>query len=112
MRINKNDQVLVLTGGNSGKRSRVLSVDKEKGKVTVEGVNVGKKHIRRSKKNPQGGILSMERPVDISNVQVVCPICGKPTRVGARFDAEGAKYRVCKKCGKDINRISPAKKKK
>jgi large subunit ribosomal protein L24 len=111
MRINKNDQVLVLTGGDSGKKARVLSVDKEKDKVTVEGVNVAKKHVRRSKKNPQGGILTIERPVHISNVQVVCPVCGKPARIGIRFDDDGAKYRICKKCGKDINRISPAKKK-
>lgn len=111
MRINKNDQVVVLSGANRGKKSRVLKVDKEAGKVTVEGVNVVHKHVRRSRRNPQGGRLSMEMPIQMSNVQVICPSCGKPARIGVRRDAEGAKYRVCKKCNADLNKIAPAKKK-
>jgi len=118
MRVNKDDQVIVLSGSsrNKGetrdKRFRVLTVDKANGKVTVEGVNVVKKAVRRSRRNPRGGMLSMEMPIAISNVQVVCPKCNKPTRVGARFADDGAKYRVCKKCGADINQIAPAKMKK
>ncbi|MDR0335631.1 MAG: 50S ribosomal protein L24 [Planctomycetaceae bacterium] len=111
MRINKDDQVLVLIGINNGKKSRVISVDRKKSKVTVEGVNVVHKHVRRSRRNPQGGRLSMEKPIAISNVQLICPFCSQPTRVGFRFDKEGVKYRVCKKCKADINIVSHAKKK-
>lgn len=112
MRINKNDQVVVLSGADRGKKSRVLSVDKGKGKVTVEGVNVVHKHVRRSRRNPQGGRLSMEMPIEMSNVQVICPSCAKPTRVGVRFEeSDGAKYRICKKCKADLNKMSPGKKK-
>jgi len=114
MRVNKDDQVIVLSGSsrNKGetrdKRFRVLAVDKVNGKVTVEGVNVVRKAVRRSRRNPRGGMLSMEMPIAMSNVQVVCPKCEKPTRVGARFANDGAKYRVCKKCGADISQIAPA----
>ena len=115
MRVNKDDQVIVLSGSsrNKGetrdKRFRVLTVDKANGKVTVEGVNVVRKAVRRSRRNPRGGMLSMEMPVSMSNVQVVCPKCNRPTRVGARFAEDGAKYRVCKKCNADISQIAPAK---
>ncbi|MDR2706422.1 MAG: 50S ribosomal protein L24 [Planctomycetaceae bacterium] len=111
MRINKGDQVLVLIGRNVDKKSRVISVDKENAKITVEGVNIVHKFVRRSRRNPQGGRLSMEMPISISNVQLICPFCSQPTRVGFRFDKEGVKYRVCKKCKADINIVSRAKKK-
>lgn len=111
MRINKNDQVLVLTGANSGKRARVVSVDKKAGKVKVEGVNVVRKAVRRSRRNPQGGLLSMEMPVPMSNVQLICPSCSAPTRVGVRFAEDGSKFRVCKKCKADIGVIAPPRKK-
>jgi len=117
MRVNKDDQVIILSGasrnkgGARDKRYRVLTVDKEGGKVTVEGVNVVQKAVRRSRRNPRGGMLSMEMPMSASNVQVVCPKCNKPTRVGARLATDGAKYRVCKKCNADISQIAPAKKK-
>ena len=115
MRVNKGDQVVVLSGSSrnragTDKRYRVLTVDKANGKVTVEGVNVVQKAVRRSRRNPRGGMLSMEMPIAISNVQVVCPKCNRPTRVGARFAEDGAKYRVCKKCNTDISQIAPAKK--
>ncbi|MDR2755193.1 MAG: 50S ribosomal protein L24 [Planctomycetaceae bacterium] len=110
MRINRNDQVLVLIGRNNGKKSRVVSVDREEAKVTVEGVNVVHKHVRRSRRNPQGGRLSMEMPISVSNVKLICPFCSQPTRVGFRFDKDGTKYRVCKKCKADINIVSRVKK--
>ena len=118
MRVNKDDQVIVLSGSsrNKGetrdKRFRVLAVDNANGKVTVEGVNVVRKAVRRSRRNPRGGMLSMEMPIAMSNVQVVCPKCNRPTRVGARFAEDGAKYRVCRKCNADISQIAPAKTKK
>ena len=118
MRVNKDDQVVILSGSsrNKGetrdKRFRVLAVDNASGKITVEKVNVVQKAVRRSRRNPRGGMLSMEMPIAISNAQVVCPKCNRPTRVGARFAADGAKYRVCKKCNADISQISPARTKK
>ncbi len=113
MRIRKNDQVLVLTGADGGKRAkrgRVVSVDKKADKVKVEGVNVVRKAVRRSRRNPQGGLLSMEMPIPVSNVQLVCPSCNMPTRIGVRFADDGTKYRVCKKCRADIGVIAPPKK--
>ncbi len=109
MRICKDDTVLVLTGASCGKKARVLSVDKESEKVVVEGVAVVHKHVRRSRRNPQGGRLSMEMPIPMSNVQVVCKSCGKPTRIGAKIEADGSKFRVCKKCGVSISQVSVKK---
>ena len=115
MRVNKDDQVVVLSGASRNKsatrdkRYRVLTVDKAGDKVTVEGVNVVQKAVRRSRRNPRGGMLSMEMPIAISNVQVVCPKCNSPTRVGVRFAEDGVKYRVCKKCSADISQISPGR---
>ena len=111
MRVRKDDQVVILSGASRNKKTprRVLTVDKAGEKVTVEGVNVIQKAVRRSRRNPRGGMLSMEMPIAASNVQVVCPKCTRPTRVGARFAEDGAKYRVCKKCGADISQISPGK---
>jgi len=111
MRICKDDTVLVLTGASRGKKARVLSVDKEAEKVVVEGVAVVHKHVRRSRRNPQGGRLSMEMPVPMSNVQVICRACGKPTRVGAKIEADGTKFRMCKQCGTKISQVSVKKKK-
>ncbi|MDR0390599.1 MAG: 50S ribosomal protein L24 [Planctomycetaceae bacterium] len=111
MRVNKNDMVVVLTGPSRGKRTKVMNVDHEAGKVTLEGVAVVKKHVRKSRRNPRGGQLKLEMAISASNVQVICPKCDTPTRIGARFDEDGAKYRVCKKCKADISQISPKKKK-
>jgi len=111
MRICKDDTVLVLTGANRGKKSRVLSVDKQAGKIVVEGVGVVRKAVRRSRRNPQGGLLSMEMPIPMSNVQLVCRACGKPTRVGARIEADGTKFRICKQCGAKISQLSVKRKK-
>jgi large subunit ribosomal protein L24 len=109
MRVNKNDLVVVLSGPSRGKRTRVTGVNHEAGKVTLEGVALVKKHVRKSRRNPRGGQLKLEMPIPASNIQVICPKCDKPTRVGVRFGEDGAKYRVCKKCQNDISQISPKK---
>ncbi len=109
MRISKNDLVVVLCGSDRGKKSRVIAVDKSAGTVKVEGVRVVHKHVRRSRRNPQGGRLSMEMSIPLSNVQIICPACGKPTRIAVRYSEDGAKYRVCKKCKGDISLVSPAR---
>ena len=110
MRIKVDDIVVVISGDDSGQRGKVLSIDRESGKLSVEGVNKVYKHVKRSQKNPQGGRLSKEMPIPISNVLLYCQSCAKPTRVGARFLPDGSKERFCKKCSAAMGRISPATK--
>lgn len=99
----------VISGNDRGTRSRVIKVDRSTGKALVEGVNRVKKHIRRSQKYPQGGVLSKEMPVQLSNLQYFCSSCGKAVRLGARFAADGSKERFCRKCGSGAGQIAPAK---
>src|SRR5690349_13247826 len=110
MLIRTGDTVEVIAGNDRGQKSKVLKVDREAGKAVVEGVNRVKKHIRRSQKYPQGGVLSKEMPVQLSNLQYVCPSCNKSARLGARFLEDGSKERFCKKCGASAGQVSPAKK--
>ena len=107
MKIKVDDRVVVICGNDKGVEGRVLSVDNQKGKVVVEGVNKVYKHVQRSQKNPQGGRLSKEMPVPISNVKIFCPSCNNPTRVGLRYQDDGSKERFCKQCGATISGISP-----
>ncbi len=97
--VRKNDNVLVTTGKDRGKRGRVLNVLPAKNRVVVEGVNIIKRH---TKPNPQrqikGGLVEREAPLHASNVQVVCPECGKATRIGRRVLGDGRKVRICRKC--------------
>jgi large subunit ribosomal protein L24 len=74
----------------------------DKRKVIVEGVNIAKKHQGPTRSTQQGGIIDRDMPLPVANVALVCPACGKPTRVGYKFDASGQKVRVCKKCGGEI----------
>ena len=106
MHIRTKDTVQVITGDDEGVRGRVLSVNRQDGLVLVEGVNRVLKHVRRSQKNPQGGRLSKEMPLQISNVLLVCTKCGKATRTGARIRQDGAKERFCKKCGSGLGQLS------
>ena len=110
MRIKVNDTVEVIAGGDRGVRGKVLSVDHQAGKLIVEHVNRVYKHVRRSQKNPQGGRLSKEMPVPVSNVLLVCTKCGKAARLGARYLEDGSKERYCKKCGASQGEIAPPRK--
>jgi large subunit ribosomal protein L24 len=97
--IKKNDQVLVTTGKNKGTRGRVLRVLAEKGKAVVERVNMIKRHTRPNpNKGIQGGILEREAPIQVSNLMVICPECGKPSRLGRKRLEDGRGVRVCKNC--------------
>jgi len=109
MHIRANDIVEVIRGDDAGVRGKVLRVDRETGKIVVEGANRVKKHVRKSQKNPQGGILSKEAPIAISNVMLVCQACNTATRTGARVLADGGKERFCKQCGAGIGQISVSK---
>ena len=99
-KIKKNDQVKIITGKDRGKTGRVLRIDKEKGRVVVEGLNMVKKAIRPKKKNQKGGITSVEAPLHVSNIMIVCKKCG-PTRIGYQFEND-QKVRLCKKCGEQL----------
>jgi large subunit ribosomal protein L24 len=97
--IRKNDNVIVTTGKDSGKRGRVLRVLPEKNRLIVEGVNIIKRHTRPNpSKNVKGGIVQREASLHASNVQLVCPECTEATRVGRRTLEDGRKVRVCRKC--------------
>ena len=109
MHIKTDDYVVVTSGADRGQRGRVLSVDRDARKVVVEGVNRVYKHVRRSQKHPQGGRLSKEMPVSISNVMLVCPESNEPTRVGVRYLADGSKERYSKKTGAPMGQIAPAR---
>ena len=97
--IRRNDNVVVITGKDRGKRGRVLKVVPETNRLVVEGVNIIKRH---TKPNPQrqikGGVVEREAALHASNVQIVCPECGKPTRLGKKILGDGRKVRVCRKC--------------
>jgi large subunit ribosomal protein L24 len=109
MMIRANDTVEVITGDDRGTRAKVLRIDRAAGKLVVENVNRVYKHVRKSQRNPRGGRLSKEMPVQLSNVLLVCEACSKATRLGARFLADGSKERYCKKCGAGNGQVSPPK---
>ncbi len=109
MFIKTDDIVEVTTGEDRGVRGKVLVVRRDEGRLIVEGVNKAYKHVKRSQKNPQGGRLSRELPLQMANVQLVCNKCARGVRVGARFLDDGSKERFCKKCGTGLGQISPAK---
>jgi large subunit ribosomal protein L24 len=103
--IRKNDNVVVTTGKDRGKRGRVLRVVPDKNRLVVEGVNVIKRHTKAvPQKNIKGGVVEREAPLHASNVQLLCPECGKPTRLGRKILSDGRKVRVCRKCEGVVDR--------
>ncbi len=102
-KIKKGDKVEVLTGKHRGKQGKVLRSLPEDRRVIVEGVNLAKRHARPSKENPQGGIITKEAPIDISNVALVCDSCSRRVRVGYNVSGEGVKRRICRSCGADLD---------
>jgi large subunit ribosomal protein L24 len=113
MKIKVGDRVRVIVGEDTKpnpKEGRVLTVDATTGKIVVEGVNQVYKHVRPSQKNPRGGQLSKEMPIDASNVMVLCPQTNEPTRIGYRYLADGSKERYAKSSGASMGMVSPPKK--
>ena len=104
MFVKAGDTVVLLTGDEKdrGKKGKVLAVSPKEGKVIVEGLNVVKKHVKPRKAGDPSGIIETEGAIYASKVQVVCPKCGKATRVGHKIDENGNKSRVCKKCGAEL----------
>jgi large subunit ribosomal protein L24 len=115
MHIRKDDIVEVITGDDAGgaksrTTGRVLRVLPDEGKVVVEGINRVYKHLKPSRQNPQGGRLSKEMPIDVSNVQLYCSTCRRGVRVGRRYGADGHKERYCKKCSGLLGNLSKPRK--
>lgn len=98
MRIKKGDNVQVLSGNDKGKTGEILEVIPKEDKIIVKGVNIRKKHVKARKQGDESGILSVECAIPSSKVNVVCPKCGKATRVGYSIEKDN-KVRICKKCG-------------
>lgn len=102
LHIKKNDKVVVLAGQDKGKTGKVLKVLVDENRALVEGVNMVSKSTKPSAKNPQGGIVKQEAPIHISNLSLVDPKSGKPTRVGIKVAEDGKKVRIAKKSGEEI----------
>ena len=104
LKIRKNDQVLVTAGKSRGARGRVLRVLSASGRAIVEHVNMIKRHTKPNpQKGIQGGILEREAPIQVSNLKLICPECGEPSRVGRKRLEDGRGARVCKRCGANFS---------
>ena len=103
MKIRKGDRVQVLSGKDRGKEGEVTRVLPTEGKVIVDGLNVVKKHQRATRATMQGGIIDKEMPIAVDSVAIICGSCGKPTRIGYRFESDGTKVRICRKCEGDLS---------
>ncbi len=101
MKLKTGDKVVVISGKDAGKESRIARVFPDRNKILVEGVNTAKRHSKPTGRTMQGGIVDRDMPIDASNVMIVCEKCGA-TRIGARVDDKGRKLRVCVKCGGEL----------
>ena len=102
LNVKKGDTVVVISGKDKGKQGKVLGTVPGSLKVVVEGINMVTCHVKPRKQGEEGGRISKEGSIDESNVMLVCPKCGKATRVGHAYEGD-KKVRVCKKCGKNID---------
>lgn len=103
MRIRKSDLVRVMSGNDRGKEGKVLKVFPASNRIIVEKVNLIKRHTKARRDIPQGGIIEKEGPIEASNVMLVCPNTGKPTRIGKEILADGSRARVSKRSGEMLN---------
>ncbi len=101
MKIKKNDQVLIISGKDKGKKSKIIQAFPKESKVLVEGINLMKKHQKPKKSGEKGQIVELPKPIDVSNVKLICPKCGKAARVGYKI-VEKKKFRICKKCNQEL----------
>lgn len=110
LNIKKGDNVMIITGEDAGKKGKVLKVLPEEKRVVVEGRNKVTKHQKPRNQRDTGGIVEREASIDVSNVMVVCPKCGKPVRTGIKLvEGKDKKVRVCKKCGAEIKTADDTK---
>ncbi len=101
MKIKKKDNVKMIVGKDSGKSGLVEAVFHDQNKIVIKGIHILKKHIKPSQKNPQGGIIDINKKIDVSDVMLICPNCGKPTRIGQKVEND-KKIRICKKCKQSV----------
>jgi large subunit ribosomal protein L24 len=104
MKIKRGDNVMILAGKDNGKTGVVESVSLKENRAVVKGINLAKKHVKPSRKNPQGGILDINLPIQVSNLALVCPSCGRPTRIGYKI-TDKIRSRICKKCGQSAEGV-------
>lgn len=102
IRLKKGDTVVVISGKYKGKTGKVTATHPDENKVTVEGINVVKKHMKPNRQHPQGGIVEVTKPIWVSKVAIVEPTSKKPSKIGFKLDAKGVKTRVFKRTGKEI----------
>jgi large subunit ribosomal protein L24 len=102
LKIKKNDKVKIIKGKDRGKTGKVLRIESANSSLYVEGINILKRHTRQKDQSKPGGIIKKEGPIKISNVQLVCPNCGKQVRIGFKIKDSGEKVRICRKCGQEI----------
>ncbi|WP_342536527.1 50S ribosomal protein L24 [Sporosarcina sp. FSL K6-3508] len=103
MHVKKGDKVMVISGKDKGKTGVILTAYPKKNRVLVEGINIVKKHTKPNQENPQGGIVSQEAAIHVSNVMVIDPKSGEPTRVGYKVE-DGKKVRIAKKSGEALDK--------
>jgi len=101
LKLKKGDEVVVLAGKDLGRRGTISRVMPDRDRVIVDGINMVKRHTKPRGQVMQGGIIDKEMPIHVSNVALWCKDCGA-TRIGYRFDANGAKHRICRKCGGEV----------
>ena len=99
LHVRKDDTIVVLSGKDKGKQGKVLETSPKENKVIVEGINMVTKHVKPRRQGEAGGIVKAEGAMYASKVMVVCPSCGKPTRLAHKILSDGTKVRICKKCG-------------
>ena len=104
LHVKKNDMVMIIAGKEKGKSGKVMRVLPEKERVLVENLNKVKRHTRPTRTNAEGGIIEREAPLALSNVQLICKACSKPTRTGIRVLENGTKARFCKKCDEIVDK--------
>lgn len=101
MKLKKNDNIIVIAGKDRGKTGLIERVFVTENRIVAKGIAIAKKHVKPSKKAPQGGIIEINQKIAASNVMVVCPSCSKPTKIGYKISEKG-KLRVCKKCKQSL----------
>jgi len=101
MKLRKKDKVIVTIGRDRGKEGSIERVYEKQDKVLIEGLNMYKRHIKKNEQMPDGGVIDVPRPLNVSKVSLVCPKCKKPTRIGYKIE-DGKKVRMCRKCEKVI----------
>ena len=100
MKIRKGDQILIISGKNRGRKSKIVKVLLKDKKVVVEGINLRKRHMRPKRSGEKGQIIEIPAPLDVSNVKLICSKCGKAVKVEYKIEGN-KKYRICKKCGQE-----------